>query len=81
LRQVSASLNAASEDMPETVDEFNKTLRRLSTLIADRRYEISSILENMETVSANLKELTEDARRYPADVLFGEPPAPSEPAK
>lgn len=81
LRQVSARLNAASEDMPQTVDEFNKTLRRLSALIADRRYDIASILENMETVSANLKELTEDAKRYPAHVLFGEPPAPSEPAK
>jgi len=78
LRQTSQKLNAASEDLPGTLDEFNTALRRLSRLIDERRHEIADIMENMERASENLNEMTENAKRYPAHFLFGEPPPPQE---
>jgi len=78
LRETSQKLNTASEDLPRTLDEFNIALRRLSRLIGEQRHEIAGIMENMERASENLNEMTEDAKRYPAHFLFGEPPPPQE---
>lgn len=81
LRETSQKLNAASEDLPATLDQFNTALGRLSRLIDERRHEIADIMENMERASENLNEMTENAKRYPAHFLFGEPLPPQEATK
>ncbi len=81
LRETSQKLNAASEDLPTTLQEFNVALGRLSRLLDERRHEIENIMDNVERASANLTELTETAKRYPAYFLFGEPPTRPEARK
>ena len=38
-------------------------------------------IENLRQITDNLRDLTEDAKRYPANVIFGEPPKPPERAR
>jgi len=78
LRRTAEGLRTVSDELPETMRQLNATLRRLSLLLADQQRRIAATLENVESASANLRELTDEARRYPAHVLFGEPPPPVE---
>jgi phospholipid/cholesterol/gamma-HCH transport system substrate-binding protein/paraquat-inducible protein B len=78
LRQTAEQLRAASRTFPETMEQLNRTLRRLSALLMDQQRQLAAALENVESASAHLLELTEEARRYPARVLFGDPPPPVE---
>jgi hypothetical protein len=34
-------------------------------------------VENLRAASENMKQLTDESKRYPAQVLFGAPPPPS----
>ncbi|MCZ6906871.1 MAG: MlaD family protein [Deltaproteobacteria bacterium] len=79
IRQSLAIFKAASEDLPETIALFRRTLRRLDNLISSQQQDIELTIENFRLISANLKELTDSAKQYPSQVLFGEPPPPSEP--
>ena len=35
-------------------------------------------IENLRQITDNLRDLTEDTKRYPANVIFGAPPPPLE---
>jgi phospholipid/cholesterol/gamma-HCH transport system substrate-binding protein/paraquat-inducible protein B len=71
-------IRLASEDLPETVALLKRTFRKLDGLVSSQQQEIEGTIENIRRISANLKELTENAKRYPSQILFGEPPTPSE---
>ncbi|MCH7913208.1 MAG: MCE family protein [Deltaproteobacteria bacterium] len=72
-------IKVASEDLPETIALFKRTLRRLDNMISSQQQDIELTIENFRLISANLKELTDSAKQYPSQVLFGAPPPPSEP--
>ena len=80
LREAADNVKSASTDLPDTMDQLNRTLRRLSAMLADQQRDIATTMENIEGISANLRELTEGAKRYPAQTLFGGPPRPPETA-
>jgi phospholipid/cholesterol/gamma-HCH transport system substrate-binding protein/paraquat-inducible protein B len=50
----------------------------LNRLIAAQRQEIQATLENLRAVSQDMREVADNATRYPAQILFGEPPPRSE---
>ena len=84
LPQTSASLNrfakrldAVSNDLPETSSQLRQTLQRLNRLIAAQHRDIEKTVENLRAASENMKEMTDDSKKYPAQVLFGAPPPPS----
>ncbi len=79
IRKSLEMIKAASEDLPETIALFRRTLRRLDNMISSQQQDIELTIENFRLISANLKELTDSAKQYSAQVLFGEPPPPSEP--
>ncbi len=81
LKETAQAVNAATQELPETMERLNRTVRRLGPLVADQQANIADILQNIEAISANLRELTENAKRYPAYVLFGEPPPSTEPTE
>jgi phospholipid/cholesterol/gamma-HCH transport system substrate-binding protein/paraquat-inducible protein B len=71
-------VDSATADLPEASAQLKLTLRRLSRLIASQQYEIQTMMENLRAVSQNMREITDNSTRYPAQVLFGAPPPKSE---
>jgi phospholipid/cholesterol/gamma-HCH transport system substrate-binding protein/paraquat-inducible protein B len=58
--------------------QFEKTLKTVEQFISTQQSDFEEIMINMRMTSANLTELTEQAKRYPSQVLFGAPPKHSE---
>ncbi len=54
---------------------LNAVLGRVEDLTASQQANVESILDNARQLIENLRELTGDAKRYPAGVLFGPAPA------
>jgi phospholipid/cholesterol/gamma-HCH transport system substrate-binding protein/paraquat-inducible protein B len=78
IRELSDRLATFSGDVPETIAQLERTLRRLDTLVSGQQHNIEMSIENIRMISENLRELTANAKEYPALLLFGEPPARSE---
>jgi ABC-type transporter Mla subunit MlaD len=64
-----------------SVAHMERTLARIDRLFGGGEPDLARTLENLRHISDNLRDLTEDAKRYPSNVLFGAPPRPLEPAK
>jgi len=74
MAELEMKLNALSGDTTESVVRLKGILRRLDDLIAERQPDIETALENIRLISENLKEITDNAKKYPSQFLFGEPP-------
>ena len=70
-----SELSLASKQLPGTVMRLDSTVRRVDHLIAGKSQEIDEILANLRVVSADLRELMTNAKRYPSQVILGEPPS------
>ncbi len=79
LNRLAAQLNALAGDLPENIAPLGPTLRRLNGLLAAEQQTIEETLDNIQQVSENLRDITDDARRYPSRMLLGAPPPPVEP--
>ncbi len=74
MAKLAVKLDALSGDTTESVVRLRGILRRLDDLIAERQPDIETALENIRLISENLKEITGNAKKYPSQFLFGEPP-------
>lgn len=72
--QASEKLTVASEDLPETVALLKRTFRRLDSLVSSQREDIEVAIRDIRLISESVKELIDNAKRYPSHLLFGEPP-------
>ena len=79
LNQLTAQLNALAGDLPQDIAPLGSTLRRLNGLLAAEQQTIEETLDNILQVSENLRDISDEARRHPAQTLFGAPPPPVEP--
>jgi len=70
-------VDSMSADLPETSAQLRQSLRRLNRLLASQQQEIHTTIENIRTISDNVKDLTEESKRYPSQAVFGAPPPPS----
>jgi len=50
----------------------------LQTTPAVEKGMVATSIENLRQITDNLRDLTEETKRYPASVIFGAPPAPLE---
>jgi phospholipid/cholesterol/gamma-HCH transport system substrate-binding protein/paraquat-inducible protein B len=64
--------------LPGTMAQLTKTMNRLERFMEGRQSEVEEVMGNLEKATANLRRLTETAKKYPSHVLFGEPPPKSE---
>ena len=67
-----------SEDgvnIPETIAQVNTTLKRLDKFLTTQQSEVEDILVNIRRTAENLREFTENLKKYPASIIAG-PPAP-----
>jgi hypothetical protein len=60
------------------VDELNTALRRVDLLVATQAPRLESILENFRKFSSDMRELGENLKRNPSDLLLSSPPRQSE---
>ena len=74
-------MQSASAKLPETIERLSRTLHELERLVDRNQGPLSRALHNVESASRDLEKLMGRANRYPAGVLFGEPPRPVDPGK
>lgn len=70
-------VDSMSADMPESSAQLRQSLRRLNRLLASQQQEIHTTIDNIRAISENVKELTEESKRYPSQAIFGAPPPPA----
>jgi ABC-type transporter Mla subunit MlaD len=80
-RRTAADLTYTAKDMrtamaqlPGLVARLNKSVNRVDTLLAENGERVDDLLENLQLVSEDLRNLTKTVEAYPSQVLFGEPP-------
>ncbi len=79
LNSLTRRLDALAEDLPSSIAPLGKTLYRLNGLLTAEQQNIVETLDNFRQVSENLRDLTDNARRYPSQLIFGAPPPATEP--
>ena len=57
---------------------LSQTLTRLDRIVGSGETDLTVTFDNLRQITDNLRDLTEEAKRYPAHVIFGEPPKPPE---
>ncbi|MEQ8762749.1 MAG: MlaD family protein [Planctomycetota bacterium] len=75
------NLVAASESLPETLENLDRLVLRLDSMVVGQRADVQGIVENLRDASRDLKELARNGRLYPSWILFGAPPTVTEPKK
>ena len=70
------NLDSLAKNVPDNLDSLKRTLRRLDILVVNQQQNVEEIMENFKIFSQDLREMGENAKQYPAQVLFGKPPAP-----
>ncbi|WP_374444391.1 MlaD family protein [Stella sp.] len=79
LRETIAEVRQAAAGLPDTIATAGRATRRADAILATGQQDLETLLVNLTAISQNLKELTESAKRYPSQLLFGQPPRRSEP--
>jgi paraquat-inducible protein B len=64
--------------LPEMVARLNRTLTRVDKLISTEKPQIEVILANFKEISDNVRELTENLKRHPSELLRSRAPLESE---
>ena len=72
------NIRIASEGFPDTLSKLNRTIKDIDQLISERRADVEEVLDNLRSISADLAEITSNAKKYPSQLLLGEPPPRSE---
>ena len=67
--------------LPQSIAHLERALSRLDRIFGAGESDLATSFQNLRQITDNLRDLTEDAKRYPSNVLFGAPPRPLEPAK
>ena len=68
-------------NLARTLSSMSRTLGRLDRILGGGEADLVTTIQNLRQITDNLRDLTEEAKRYPAGVLFGQPPRPTEPAR
>lgn len=79
--KVSSLMDGSGADgatITEAIQIFNQTLTNIDKLLAKQETEVNEIMDNLQKMSRNLKELSDYARRYPSQIFFVKPPPRSE---
>jgi ATP-dependent Lon protease len=68
-------------EQKQEVLEMENVRERIDRLLSSREQDLSTLIGNLDEISANLKALSVNAQQHPAGVLFGAPPKPYEPPR
>jgi ABC-type transporter Mla subunit MlaD len=73
-QSATANLRKATNDLPQTMALLRGAIQRLDGILVSGQGDIGSTLDNIHVASENLRQITENAKRYPSQILFGAPP-------
>ena len=87
-RQLEAALEQPGTDLPsltKRVDEalgeaasasakLHEIMNRVNGMIAAQQGNVGDILDGLRLLVQDLRDITDEMKRYPSGVLFGEPP-------
>src|SRR5450432_2511723 len=68
-------------NLASTILHMQRTLARLDRILGGGEADLTTTLENLRQISDNLRDLTENAKRYPSSVILGGPPPPAKGAQ
>lgn len=71
---ITRQIQQATQGLPTIAGDVERAVRRVDNLVAASQRDIAATLDNLNAASTNLRELSESAKRYPSQVLFGAPP-------
>ncbi|MEO8848329.1 MAG: MlaD family protein [Casimicrobiaceae bacterium] len=79
----SAALNSirtlvGDPKLASSLAHLERTLTRLDRVTGGGETDLATTIDNLRRITDNLRDLTEDAKRYPSNLLFGQPPPPLE---
>ena len=72
-----ANIRKATESAPEAMVRLSIIQEGISDWIREQKGSLAEVIDNLQGISDNLRQLTANARRDPSQVIFGEPPPPS----
>jgi hypothetical protein len=61
-----------------TVSHMERSMARLDRILGGGEADLAATIDSLRRITDNLRDLTEDAKRYPSNLLFGRPPQPLE---
>ena len=70
--------NAPAANIADAVAQLDRNLRQIQNLISTHQDDIDKILADFKTISTNLKELSEQLKADPAQLLISAPPSKTE---
>ncbi|MGE5152437.1 MAG: MlaD family protein [Bdellovibrio bacteriovorus] len=79
-----AAFSASLRDLVEgdglerTIKGLDQTIQRIDALVGDNQYDVRVIVQDLRATADNLRSLSETAKRYPAGIFIGGPPARTE---
>ena len=68
-------------NLPKSIASLSRTLGRIDRILGGGEADLTVTLENLRQITDNLRDLTEDAKRYPGQLIFGGPPPVQERVK
>ena len=74
LNRLIRRLDEVAAGLPETNSDFRQTVQRLNRLISSQQQDVEKTVQNLRSISENLKEVIDTSTKYPSQVLFGAPP-------
>jgi len=76
-----AELRTVVARLPNTVATLDGSLRNVRGATTDLQAELGPILRDLRVAIANLRDTTEQLRRYPSQAILGAPPPVPEPRR
>ncbi len=64
--------------LAKTLSSLERTTGRLDRIFGAGEADLVTTIDNLRQITDNLRDLTEETKRYPANVIFGSPPPPLE---
>jgi len=64
--------------LAKSLANLERTMTRMDRLLGGGETDLASSIENLRQITDNLRDLTEESKRYPASLIFGAPPRPLE---
>ena len=68
----------ADPKLAKTIANLERSFARVDRILGGGEFDLATTIENLRQITDNLRDLTEDTKRYPANVIFGTPPRPLE---
>ncbi|MDR1607186.1 MAG: MlaD family protein [Deltaproteobacteria bacterium] len=68
------NIQARLDELGETLRKAKAVLARTDQMLKNSQDSLRPVLDNFKTMTDNLRDFSETAKRYPSQIIFGQPP-------